>query len=143
MQIKTQLDIRLSQEDISLAVANFLASHGYKMSDEEIANIKYVNTRAEGITASLTVNNESTTDEEASTAQVPVTTRAPEEKAPVDDEEEPGVIATSTVEDVMPSIDEAKELSATASVMDEIEQQQAEAPAEVPSRKSLFAGKSF
>ena len=142
MQIKTQLDIRLTQTDINDAIANYLALHGHKVSPTELEAIKYVNTRAEGVTANLTISNESDTAEDTSASFGEVKSVVKEEKdpEPVNVEEpmenEEDLVEPSTVEDVMPSIDEV------ASALDEVINGDAENTHEVESR-SLFGARKF
>lgn len=122
MQVKTQLDIKLNQTDINEAVVAFLATHGYTVHPEDVENIKYVNTRNDGMTASITVSNESDTSvaEEPLLGEStePQTTAEPDpepvtETSPVVEEElPPGEIESNTVEDVMPAVDEIKEMVA-------------------------------
>ena len=130
MQIKTQLDIELNESDIKAAIALYLTQNNVSVSDEELSAIKFVNSRNDGIKANLTVSNEkSTTPEdyiepredavETFQTEAPNTTEEAEEAS-----EE--LLEPSTVEDVMPSIDEIAE------------QQQATTPG-----KPIFASKSL
>ena len=132
MQIKTQLDIELNESDIKAAIALYLAQNNVSVSDEELSAIKFVNSRNDGIKANLTVSNEKSTAPEEHPTEDPVMGSVgcfPEE-APSTTEEVEAVseelLEASTVEDVMPSIDEIAE--------------QQQAPT---SGKPIFASKSL
>ena len=132
MQIKTQLDIELNESDIKAAIALYLTQNNVSVSDEELSAIKFVNSRNDGIKANLTVSNEKSTAPEEHLAEAPVThsvgtfqTEAPNTTEEVKEASEE-LLEASTVEDVMPSIDEL------------IEQQQAPTPG-----KPFFANKSL
>ena len=130
MQIKTQLDIELNESDIKAAIALYLAHNNVSVSDEELSAIKFVNSRNDGIKANLTVSNEKSTTpedyiepvEDAVETFQTETTNTTEEAEEASEE----LLEPSTVEDVMPSIDEIAE------------QQQAPTPG-----KPIFAGKSL
>jgi len=146
MQIKTQLEIKLSQDDINQAIVRHLAQHGYNMTPEEMDGIKYVNTRSEGITANLTVSNEQDTAVDTDVKKSVKTQEEPEPEPEYTDPVDPAedeVIEANSVEDVMPSIDEIA-ATQTSSVLDEVIEGDAsneeEAAAPVKERKSLFAG---
>ena len=134
MQIKTQLDIELNESDIKAAIALYLAQNNVSVSDEELSAIKFVNSRNDGIKANLTVSNEKSTatedylepvEDAVATFQEEATNTT--EKAEEASEE---LLEASTVEDVMPSIDEIAE------------QQQAPTPGKpVFASKSLFGNK--
>ena len=131
MQIKTQLDIELNESDIKAAIALYLTQNNVSVSDEELSAIKFVNSRNDGIKANLTVSNEKSTAPEDYIAEAPVmhsvapfqseAASTPEEVEEASEE----LLEASTVEDVMPSIDE-------------IAEQQAPTPG-----KPTFAGKSL
>ena len=132
MQIKTQLDIELNESDIKAAIALYLTQNNVSVSDEELSAIRFVNSRNDGIKANLTVSNEKSTAPEEHTAEAPVmySVGAFQEEAPSTAEEaeeaSEELLEASTVEDVMPSIDEIAE--------------QQQAPT---SGKPLFANKSL
>ena len=131
MQIKTQLDIELNESDIKAAIALYLTQNSVSVSDDELSAIKFVNSRNDGIKANLTVSNEKSTAPEEHLAEAPVihTVGTFQEEAPNTTEEfeeaSEELLEASTVEDVMPSIDE-------------IAEQQAPTPG-----KPVFAGKSL
>ena len=136
MQIKTQLDIELNESDIKAAIALYLIQNNVSVSDEELSAIKFVNSRNDGIKANLTVSNEKSTAPEDYLVEEPVedavetfqeeATNTTEEAEEASEE----LLEPSTVEDVMPSIDEIAE------------QQQAPTPGKpVFASKSLFGNK--
>ena len=136
MQIKTQLDIELNESDIKAAIALYLAQNNVSVSDEELSAIKFVNSRNDGIKANLTVSNEKSTAPEDYLVEEPVedavetfqeeATNTTEEAEEASEE----LLEPSTVEDVMPSIDEIAE------------QQQVPTPGKpVFASKSLFGNK--
>ena len=128
MQIKTQLDIELNESDIKAAIALYLTQNNVSVSDEELSAIKFVNSRNDGIKANLTVSNEKSTAPEEHPVEAPVLHSVgcfPEEAPSTTEEAEEELLEASTVEDVMPSIDE-------------IAEQQAPTPG-----KPVFAGKSL
>ena len=136
MQIKTQLDIELNESDIKAAIALYLAQNNVSVSDEELSAIKFVNSRNDGIKANLTVSNEKSTAPEDYLVEEPVedavetfqeeATNTTEEAEEASEE----LLEPSTVEDVMPSIDEIAE------------QQQAPATGKpIFANKSLFGNK--
>ena len=132
MQIKTQLDIELNESDIKAAIALYLTQNNVSVSDEELSAIKFVNSRNDGIKANLTVSNEKSTAPEEHLVEAPVMHSVgsfqEEVKCTPDEAEETSeeLLEASTVEDVIPSIDEL------------VEQQQ------VPtSGKPLFGNKSL
>ena len=131
MQIKTQLDIELNESDIKAAIALYLTQNSVSVSDDELSAIKFVNSRNDGIKANLTVSNEKSTAPEEHLAEAPVMHSVgsfqEEVKCTPDKAEEASeeLLEASTVEDVMPSIDE-------------IAEQQAPTPG-----KPVFAGKSL
>ena len=136
MQIKTQLDIELNESDIKAAIALYLAQNNVSVSDEELSAIKFVNSRNDGIKANLTVSNEKSTAPEDYLAEEPVkdaTETFQEEATNTTEQAEEAseeLLEASTVEDVMPSIDEIAE------------QQQTPTPGKpIFANKSLFGNK--
>ena len=134
MQIKTQLDIELNESDIKAAIALYLAQNNVSVSDEELSAIKFVNSRNDGIKANLTVSNEKSTTPEDYIEPVEDAVETFQEEATNTTEEaeeaSEELLEPSTVEDVMPSIDEIAE------------QQQAPTPGKpVFASKSLFGNK--
>ena len=136
MQIKTQLDIELNESDIKAAIALYLTQNNVSVSDAELNAIKFVNSRNDGIKANLTVSNEKSTAPEDYLVEEPVAhpvetfqeeaTNTTEEVEEASEE----LLEASTVEDVMPSIDEIAE------------QQQTSTPGKpVFASKSLFGNK--
>lgn len=119
MQIKTQLDIELNETDIKAAIALYLTQNNVSVSEEELSAIKFVNSRNDGIKANLTVSNEKSTAPEEYLAESPVkvsTETFREEPASTTEEVEEVVeelLEASTVEDVMPSVDEIAEQQQT------------------------------
>ena len=115
MQIKTQLDIELNESDIKAAIALYLTQNNVSVSDEELSAIKFVNSRNDGIKANLTVSNEKSTAPEEHLPEAPVmhSVGTFQEEAPNTTEEVEEVseelLEASTVEDVIPSIDELVE----------------------------------
>lgn len=115
MQIKTQLDIELNESDIKAAIALYLSQNNVSVSEEELSAIKFVNSRNDGIKANLTVSNEKSTAPVEYPADVPVKDSMktfPTESASTTEEAEEAseeLLEASTVEDVMPSIDEIAE----------------------------------
>ena len=115
MQIKTQLDIELNESDIKAAIALYLTQNNVSVSDEELSAIKFVNSRNDGIKANLTVSNEKSTAPEEHLPEAPVmhSVGTFQEEAPNTTEEVEAaseeLLEASTVEDVMPSIDEIAE----------------------------------
>ena len=132
MQIKTQLDIELNESDIKAAIALYLTQNNVSVSDDELSAIKFVNSRNDGIKANLTVSNEKSTAPEEQLAEAPVIhyvgtfqVGAPNTTEEFEEASEE-LLEASTVEDVIPSIDEL------------VEQQQAPTPG-----KPLFGNKSL
>ena len=115
MQIKTQLDIELNESDIKAAIALYLTQNNVSVSDDELSAIKFVNSRNDGIKANLTVSNEKSTAPEEHLAEAPVMHSVgsfqEEFKCTPDKAEEASeeLLEASTVEDVIPSIDELVE----------------------------------
>ena len=136
MQIKTQLDIELNESDIKAAIALYLTQNNVSVSDEELSAIKFVNSRNDGIKANLTVSNEKSTAPEEHLVEAPVMHSVgsfqEEVKCTPDEAEEVSeeLLEASTVEDVIPSIDEL------------VEQQQVSTPGKpIFGNKSLFGNK--
>ncbi len=134
MQIKTQLDIELNESDIKAAIALYLSQNNVSVSDEELSAIKFVNSRNDGIKANLTVSNEKSTTPEDYIEPVEDAVETFQEEATntteQPDEASEELLEASTVEDVMPSIDEIAE------------QQQTPTPGKpVFANKSLFGNK--
>ena len=155
IQIKKQLKIELDQADIVEAVGDFLLKHNQKVSAAELEAINFVKSPKDGLRATLNITEESGTDtdevaepvEKKSIVEQPsVVTTEPEtetaDPAPVADEEEPvedpGTVEPSTVEDVMPSVDEVAAMVEPVAVVEEEEEEAPVAPAPV-SRSALFA----
>lgn len=119
MQIKTQLDIELNETDIKAAIALYLTQNNVSVSEEELSAIKFVNSRNDGIKANLTVSNEKSTAPEEYLAESPVKasteTFQPEPASTTEEVEEASeeLLEASTVEDVMPSVDEIAEQQST------------------------------
>ena len=154
IQIKKQLKIELDQADIVEAVGDFLLKHNQKVSAAELEAINFVKSPKDGLRATLNITEESGTDtdevvepteKKPIVEQPSVATTEPEtetvapDTAPVGEEEtqaeEPGTVEPSTVEDVMPSVDEvAAMVEQPVAVVEE-----EEAPAPVASRSALFA----
>ena len=158
IQIKKQLKIELDQADIVEAVGDFLLKHNQKVSAAELEAINFVKSPKDGLRATLNITEESGTDTDTDEVAEPVekksiveqpsvATTEPEtetvapDTAPVGEEEthveEPGTVEPSTVEDVMPSVDEVAAMVEPVAVVEEEE----EAPvATAPvSRSALFA----
>lgn len=121
MQIKTQLDIELNESDIKAAIALYLTQNNVSVSDEELSAIKFVNSRNDGIKANLTVSNEKSTAPEEYLAEALVKafaetfqTEAPDTTEEVAEPSEE-LLEASTVEDVMPSIDDIAEQQTSTS----------------------------
>ena len=133
MQIKTQLDIELNEADIKASIALYLTQNNVSVSDEELDAIKFVNSRNDGIKANLTVSNEKSTAPEEHPVEAPVLHSVgcfPEEAPSTTEEAEEELLEASTVEDVMPSVDEIAE------------QQQSTTPGKPTfANKSLFGNK--
>lgn len=136
MQIKTQLDIELNEADIKASIALYLSQNNVSVSDEELSAIKFVNSRNDGIKANLTVSNEKSTAPEDYIAEAPVMgsvgsfpTEATSTTEEVEEDSEE-LLEASTVEDVMPSIDEIAE-----------QQQASTAGKPIFANKSLFGNK--
>ena len=115
MQIKTQLDIELNESDIKAAIALYLTQNSVSVSDDELSAIKFVNSRNDGIKANLTVSNEKSTAPEEQLPEAPVmhSVGTFQEEATITavetEEASEELLEASTVEDVIPSIDELVE----------------------------------
>ena len=159
MQIKkkTQLKIELDQNDIVEAVRDYLLKHDQRISDAELAEINFVKSPKDGLRASLNITEETASESEGdvvtdesesviATAEESVEavrdtlaqdpeeedepTQSPDEVA---EEEAPGEVETSTVEDVMPGVDEIAEMQVATE-----EEDAATALAQRASRSALF-----
>ena len=156
IQIKKQLKIELDQADIVEAVGDFLLKHNQKVSAAELEAINFVKSPKDGLRATLNITEESGTDtdevaepteKKPIVEQPSVATTEPEtetvapDPAPVCEEEtpveEPGTVEPSTVEDVMPSVDEVAAMVEPVAVVEE-EEEATVATAPV-SRSALFA----
>ena len=167
VQIKRQVKIELDQADITEAVRDFLADSGYSISAEDLAKITFVKSPKDGLRAELNITEETVSDEEPSLGeqhlgqteplvgfrrdadgqfhQVTVTREEPVTHED-GDQEAPGEVATSTVEDVTTqavdaAVDEVIERAFTPDPVEESEDEATEAEPEAPSvaaRNSLF-----
>ena len=141
VQIKKQLKIELDQADITLAIRNFLAANGYTISEAELEKINYVKSPRDGLRAELNITEESGVETEIQ-AVVATAVEAAEVDTPVVETEEPGEVATPSVEDV--AVNEAVERALVPEVEDEDEVEPAtvavavEPSAEEPPRTKLF-----
>lgn len=146
MQIKKQLKIELNNQDVVAAIRDYMLRHGQKVSDAELADIRFVNTAKDGIRATLNVTEETDTDTDTPVAPTDPVEHAAQhiqevglevvpEPVGEDQSEQPGEVETSTVEDVMPSVDEIAAMQETP-----VAPETTEAVAETnnPFRKSLF-----
>lgn len=72
MQIKAkkQLRIELDNNDMLEAVSDLLAKHGHKISAEELAEVKFVNSVKDGLRATLSITEETNTDTDDVNASV-------------------------------------------------------------------------
>ena len=157
VQIKKQLKIELDQADITLAIRNFLAANGYTISEAELEKINYVKSPRDGLRAELNITEESgveteapvgvTTAVEATEVDVPVDVPVGvSTDVPVGVTEEPGEVATPSVEDV--AVNEAVERALAPEVEPETEVEvevepvtaavAVEPPTEEPPRTKLF-----
>lgn len=146
IKFKKQIDIELDRSDLLEAVRDLLAKHGQVISDAELEEVKFINSPQTGIRATLKVTEESVDNASVvngtptDVVKASVTVPEPQTVGPVEPEptsavpepevdEEP--IPPNTVEDVMPSIDDVKDM---------VEDAPKEAPADsssVPSAESL------
>lgn len=150
IQIKKQLKIELDQADIIEAVGDLLTKHGQRVSQEELTEIIFVKSPKDGLRASLSITEQTGTDFDQQAEEVVLTEKKPTLEKPVEPiaepeeepSEEPGEVETSTVEDVMPSVDEVAAMRDTqpeepTTHVDDEEAVEAPVEAEEP-RKSLF-----
>ena len=141
VQIKKQLKIELDQADITLAIRNFLAANGYTISEAELEKINYVKSPRDGLRAELNITEESGVETETQ-AVVTTAVEATEVDTPVVETEEPGEVATPSVEDV--AVNEAVERALVPEVEPEDEVEPAtvavavEPSTEEPPRTKLF-----
>lgn len=123
IKFKKQIDIELDRSDLLEAVRDLLAKHGQVISDAELEEVKFINSPQTGIRATLKVTEESVdtasvvngTPTDVVKAEVPepqVTAPVEPEPEPEPEVEEPGQVEPSTVEDVMPGVDEIKAMVA-------------------------------
>lgn len=162
MQIKAkkQLRIELDNTDMLEAVSDLLAKHGHKISAEELAEVKFVNSVKDGLRATLSITEETNTDTddvnasaadlkqtlddavahsvEAETISKAIFTNTDEAVAEPKPEtieepvqEEPGQVEPSTVDDVALNVLDAKE------VEQQVDEEAGEVPP-APERKKLF-----
>lgn len=145
MQIKkkTQLKIELDQNDIVEAVRDFLLKHGQRISDTELAEINFVKSPKDGLRASLDITEETASESEGDvlSGEQEIVIESAEESVEAvrevliqepEEDEAPGEVETSTVEDVMPSVDEIAEMQ------DPLKEDAAAALAQQASRSALF-----
>lgn len=150
IQIKKQLKIELDQADIIEAVGDLLTKHGQRVSQEELTEIVFVKSPKDGLRASLSITEQTGTDFDQQAEEVELTEKKPTLEKPVEPiaepepaVEEPGEVETSTVEDVMPSVDEVAAMrdtqpeETTTTYVDDEEAVEAPVEAEEP-RKTLF-----
>jgi len=149
VQIKKQLKIELDQADITLAIRNFLAANGYTISEAELEKINYVKSPRDGLRAELNITEESGVEPEAT---VGVTTAAEATEVgvpadvPVGATEDPGEVATPSVEDVAVNAAVERALAPEPETETEPEAEvepvtapvAVEPPAEAPPRAKLF-----
>ena len=133
VQIKKQLKIELDENDIVEAVGAYLQLNGANVSKEDLVKINFVKSPKDGLRASLNVTEDETIEEEPRTSAPVVEVAEPApvtvEETETEEDEEPGVIAASTIDDVMPSVEEMKQI---------VEPEEEEAVAPEPARKALF-----
>lgn len=153
IQIKKQLKIELDQADIVEAVGDFLLKHNQKVSAAELEAINFVKSPKDGLRATLNITEESGVDTDEDSTHVLVTGIVPVVKKPTleqsaepaeepveeDEDEEPGIIATSSVEDVMPSVDEMAQLVEQPVAVEGVEEEVQVTAAPVASRSALFS----
>lgn len=153
IQIKKQLKIELDQADIVEAVGDFLLKHNQKVSAAELEAINFVKSPKDGLRATLNITEESGVDTDEDSTHVLVTGIVPVVKKPTleqsaepaeepveeDEDEEPGIIATSSVEDVMPSVDEMAQLAEQPVAVEDAEEEVQVTAAPVASRSALFS----
>lgn len=114
--IKKQLKVVLNQHDIVQAVDAFLRQNGHELSAEDIATINFVKSPKDGLRATLDITEDTVTGEDGNEEEARVSEEPPvkepepvalvvEEPASdptpeVEEDEQPGEVAQSTVEDV-------------------------------------------
>lgn len=157
MQIKAkkQLRIELDNADMLEAVSDLLAKHGHKITAEELAEVKFVNSVKDGLRATLSITEETNTDTDEQSGNVVVTgniTPAPAEVLEAAKEhiaevglavvetpaaeptvDEPGQVEPSTVDDVALAHLDAQKTEEAAPVANE-----EEGEVQPTDRKSLF-----
>lgn len=142
IKFKKQIDIELDRSDLLEAVRDLLAKHGQVISDAELEEVKFINSPQTGIRATLKVTEESVdtasvvngTPTDVVKAEVPepqVTAPVEPEPEPEPEVEEPGQVEPSTVEDVMPGVDEIKAMVAEPAASSDV-------PSPEQLRTSLF-----
>lgn len=151
IKFKKQIDIELDRSDLLEAVRDLLAKHGQVISDAELEEVKFINSPQTGIRATLKVTEESVdtasvvngtpTDvvkaevlepnEPTTTAPTAAKTVVMHEPEPEPEVEEPGEVEPSTVEDVMPGVDEIKTMVAEPAASNDV-------PSPEQLRTSLF-----
>src|SRR5574343_822370 len=146
VQIKKQLKIELDQADVTLAIRNFLATNGYTISEAELEKINYVKSPRDGLRAELNITEESGVETETQAVVTTAVEAAKEHIAEIGlavvETEDPGEVATPSVEDV--AVNEAVERALVPEVEteDEVEPATAavavEPSAEEPPRTKLF-----
>lgn len=135
IKFKKQIDIELDKSDLLEAVRDLLAKNGQSVTTEELEAVKFINSPQTGIRAELKITEESADTSsvingtptevvklEAVTGVYPTavevkaiteTDSVEPEPTPVAVEpetEEPGEVEPSTVEDVMPGVEEIKQM---------------------------------
>lgn len=150
IKFKKQIDIELDRNDLLEAVRDLLAKHGQVISNQELEEVKFINSPQTGIRATLKVTEESINEDkpqvEISTAGATVSAvelepvKAEETVFEPEPQEAPGEVATSTVEDVAPAdaaVDEVIERAFTPAP--ETEEEDEAVPADAAEvKKSLF-----
>lgn len=144
IKFKKQIDIELDRSDLLEAVRDLLAKHGQVISDAELEEVKFINSPQTGIRATLKVTEESVdtanvvngTPTDVVKAEVVDPTPVPKtvvmhEPEPEPEVEEPGEVEPSTVEDVMPGVDEIKTMVAEPAASNDV-------PSPEQLRTSLF-----
>ena len=144
IKFKKQIDIELDRSDLLEAVRDLLAKHGQVISDAELEEVKFINSPQTGIRATLKVTEESVdtasvvngTPTDVVKAEVVDPVPVPKtvvmhEPEPEPEVEEPGQVEPSTVEDVMPGVDEIKTMVAEPAASNDV-------PSPEQLRTSLF-----
>lgn len=145
VQIKKQLKIELDQADIVEAVGNHLKANGINVCTADLEKINFVKSPKDGLRAELNIVEETETE----TAEEAVQAKPVEEATPAvepepatvaeEEDDEPGVIASSTVADV--AVDEAVERALVSQPEEEPATVANEEEGEVPAadeRRKLF-----